>query len=175
MATNRVIPPSTTCSHTTSAASSPVCGRAATEFSIFTASAGRSAIASAGTPVSGQAGPDDDGSAETIEPRNGTADTCSRTAGQATTPAATSATSSTARRPRPDRDRRRPFAILVLAGAPFVDREPFARAPLLAPEREGGAVDLGTSGLLARRGGALPVSARPAGHGTTIPRDSRTA
>src|SRR3954468_12712245 len=53
-ATNRVMPPSTTSSHTTSAAPSPVCGRASIEFSILTASAGRSTGPCAGTPVRGQ-------------------------------------------------------------------------------------------------------------------------
>src|SRR5690606_13140886 len=48
------MPPSTTSSHTTSACSRPVCGRACWAFSIFTASAGRSATSSAATPVSGQ-------------------------------------------------------------------------------------------------------------------------
>src|SRR3954454_10561139 len=48
------MPPSTTSSHTTSAAPSPVCGRASIEFSILTASAGRSTGPSAGRPVSGQ-------------------------------------------------------------------------------------------------------------------------
>src|SRR5215218_1112561 len=50
------MPPSTTSSHTRSAAFSPDCGRASTEFSIFTASAGRSRSASSSpaTPVSGQ-------------------------------------------------------------------------------------------------------------------------
>src|SRR3954454_9396068 len=48
------MPPSTTSSHTTSAAPSPVCGRASIEFSILTASAGRSTGPCAGTPVRGQ-------------------------------------------------------------------------------------------------------------------------
>src|SRR3954468_19056027 len=50
------MPPSTTSSQTTSASPSPVWGRASTEFSILTASAGRSAVAAsvAATPVSGQ-------------------------------------------------------------------------------------------------------------------------
>src|SRR4051812_7809850 len=53
-ATNRVIPPSTTCSQTMSAALSPVWGRASTEFSIFTARAGRLTASDTSTPVSGQ-------------------------------------------------------------------------------------------------------------------------
>src|ERR671933_2553545 len=145
------MPPSTTSSHTRSAAPSPVCGRASTEFSIFTASAGRSATASAGTPVSGQAGADGRVTAAMIESRYGTADRCFSAAGHVTTtPAATSTTTSRAtRKARPDLDRRRPFAAF-----PPLTRVPFAvRVPLLGPERDRGAVDLlGTSGLLARRG-----------------------
>src|SRR4051794_4719649 len=51
----RAMPPSTTSSQTRSAAFSPVCGRASTEFSIFTARAGRSTSPSflLATPVSG--------------------------------------------------------------------------------------------------------------------------
>src|SRR4051812_15119698 len=48
------MPPSTTCSHTWSAAFSPVWGRAASEFSILTASAGPVGSVGASTPVSGQ-------------------------------------------------------------------------------------------------------------------------
>src|SRR3954452_7471120 len=48
------MPPSTTSSQTRSAAFSPVCGRASIEFSILTASAGRSTGPSAGRPVRGQ-------------------------------------------------------------------------------------------------------------------------
>src|SRR3954452_25519842 len=48
------MPPSTISSQTRSAAFSPVCGRASIEFSILTASAGRSTGPSAGRPVSGQ-------------------------------------------------------------------------------------------------------------------------
>ena len=48
------MPPSTTCSHTTSAAPTPVCGRASTEFSIFTASAGWAGTVPLSRPVSGQ-------------------------------------------------------------------------------------------------------------------------
>ena len=48
-----MIPPSTTCSQTTSAALRPVCGRASTEFSIFTASAGRWTSVVVTPPVSG--------------------------------------------------------------------------------------------------------------------------
>src|SRR3712207_9555421 len=84
------MPPSTTCSHTTSAAASPVCGRASTEFSIFTASAGRSATASTGTPVSGQAGADGRGTAAMIESRYGPPDGGLSAAGhRTTTPAGT--------------------------------------------------------------------------------------
>src|SRR3712207_4624951 len=142
------MPPSTTCSHTMSAALRPVCGRASTEFSIFTASAGRSAIASAGTPVSGQAGADGGVSAATMDPRSGNPDRGLSAACHETAPMVTRTTGRAARRPRPDLARRRPFAVL-----PLLDREPFVvRAPVLRPERDRGAEDLGTSGLLARRG-----------------------
>src|SRR5688572_9039375 len=47
------MPPSTTASQTTSAALRPVCGRASTEFSILTASAGRWTSVAVSTPVSG--------------------------------------------------------------------------------------------------------------------------
>src|SRR6476646_4790483 len=50
------MPPSTTSSHTMSAEFSPVCGRASREFSILTASAGRSTGAAMRTPVSGHRG-----------------------------------------------------------------------------------------------------------------------
>src|SRR3954454_1029393 len=124
-----------------SAAVSPVCGRASTEFSIFTASAGRSATVSAGTPVSGQAGADGVNPAMT-DSTNGNADRRFSAAGHVTTtPADTSTTMSrAARRPRPDLERRRPFAVL-----PLLDEEPFVvRAPFPGPERDRGAVDLGT-------------------------------
>ena len=52
---NRDTSNSTIVSQTTSACSSPVCGRAAAVFSIFTASAGR-APARRARPVSGQVG-----------------------------------------------------------------------------------------------------------------------
>src|SRR3954451_22769847 len=47
------MPPSTTSSQTRSAEGSPVCGRASSEFSIFTASAGCGGTAPLSTPVSG--------------------------------------------------------------------------------------------------------------------------
>src|SRR3954453_8415118 len=125
-----------------SAAPSPVCGRASTEFSIFTASAGRSVSASAGTPVSGQTGADGGESAETTESRKGTVDRCCRSVGQATTPAATSTTSTAARRPRLGFARRRPFGgVRFGERALFVLRAPFVvRAPLVGPERGRAAV-----------------------------------
>src|SRR3954468_6301820 len=52
-ATKRVMPPSTTSSHTTSAALTPVCGRASIEFSILAASAGWAGTAPLSSPVSG--------------------------------------------------------------------------------------------------------------------------
>ena len=52
---NRVRPPSTCSSYTTSAELSPACGRASGAFSIFTVSAGRAAVAAlvTGRPVNG--------------------------------------------------------------------------------------------------------------------------
>src|SRR4051794_26516032 len=160
------MPPSTTSSHTRSAASSPVCGRASTEFSIFTASAGRSATASAGTPVSGQAG-----GAAVSGPRNGSAGKGCPAACQPTTPATASSTSRAARSTGLDLRRRRPFAGPFFFGrAVFLGGEPFrAGAPFRAPEpvpgreRGRGVVDRGTSGLQARRGDC------PSGIGTATP------
>src|SRR3712207_3557312 len=141
------MPPSTTCSHTTSAAPSPVCGRASTEFSIFTASAGRSTTASTGTPVSGQAGADGRVTAAMIESRYGTADRCFSAAGHVTNaPAVTSTTTSrAARKARPDLDRRRPFAAFPpLARVPFADGAPLVgRVLFLPPEGGRDVVDLG--------------------------------